>query len=73
MASKRVYKEAFSQDVIINEFNRCSGTQFDPEIAKVVIDLISSGKLSPYSEENTYLGSDGRTHRIEKAITHPAS
>ena len=66
MASKRVYKEPFSQEVIINEFKRCSGTQFDPEISGVVIDLISSGKLKPYSAENTYLGSDGKTHRIEE-------
>ena len=65
MASKRVYKEPFCLDVIINEFERCSGTQFDPEIAKVVIELISSGKLKPYTAENTYLGSDGKTHRIE--------
>ena len=64
MASKRVYKEAFSLDVILNEFRRCSGTQFDPEIAEVVIDLIGSGKLQPYSAESTFLGSDGKTHRI---------
>ena len=65
MASKRVYKEPFSQDVIIGEFNRCSGTQFDPAIAKVVIEMLSSGKLKPYSGEDTYLGSDGKTHRIK--------
>lgn len=65
MASKRVYKEPFSQDVIIGEFNRCSGTQFDPVIAKVVIEMLSSGKLKPYSGEDTYLGSDGKTHRIK--------
>ena len=66
MASKRVYKEPFSQETILKEFDRCSGTQFDPEIAKVVIAMISSGKLKPYSAENTYLGSDGKTHRIKK-------
>jgi putative nucleotidyltransferase with HDIG domain len=65
MASKRVYKEPFSQDVIIGEFNRCSGTQFDPAIAKVVIEMLSSGKLKPYSGEDTYLGSDGKTYRIK--------
>ncbi len=65
MASKRVYKAPFSVDVITNEFKRCAGTQFDPKICKVVIDLIESGKLQPYSAENTYLGSDGKTHRIE--------
>ena len=66
MASKRVYKEPFSLDVIISEFKRCSGTQFDPEISKVVIDLIATGKLKPYTAENTYLGSDGKTYRIRK-------
>lgn len=70
MASKRVYKEPFSLDVILNEFKRCSGSQFDPEIAKVVISMISSGKLKPYSAENTYLGSDGKTHRIKKSEDH---
>ncbi|MBO4868971.1 MAG: HD domain-containing protein [Clostridia bacterium] len=66
MASKRVYKEPFSLEVILGEFERCSGTQFDPEISKVVVELIASGKLKPYTAENTYLGSDGKTHRISK-------
>lgn len=64
MASKRVYKEPFSAETIANEFRRCSGTQFDPEIAKVVVDMMLTGKLKPYSAENTYLGDDGKTHRI---------
>ena len=65
MASRRVYKEPFSLNVITSEFERCAGTQFDPEISKVVIDLIAAGKLEPNSAENTYLGSDGKTHRIK--------
>ena len=66
MASKRVYKEPFSLEKIISEFERCAGTQFDPQIAKVVVSLILSGKLKPYTAENTYLGSDGKTHRISE-------
>ena len=66
MASKRVYKEPFPLEKIIGEFERCSGTQFDPQIAKVVVDLIKSGKLKPYTAENTYLGEDGKTHRMKK-------
>jgi len=27
--------------------------------------MISSGKLKPDAAENTYLGSDGKTHRIK--------
>ncbi len=71
MASKRVYKAPFSLDTILNEFKRCAGTQFDPQIAEVVIDLISSGKLQPYTAENTYLGSDGKTYRIDSAVNKP--
>ena len=52
MASKRVYKEPFSLDVIISEFKRCRGTQFDPHIADVVVTLMENGKLKPYTAEN---------------------
>ena len=71
MASKRVYKEPFSLDVITNEFERCAGTQFDPQISRVVVDLITTGKLQPNSAENTYLGSDGKTHRIKRGENRP--
>ena len=64
MASKRVYKESFSLETIINEFKRGEGTQFDPRIAEVVIVMLNEGILKPYSVENTYLGEDGKTHRI---------
>ena len=69
MASKRVYKEPFPLEKIISEFERCAGTQFDPHMAKVVVEMIKSGKLKPYTAENTYLGSDGKTHRINKNET----
>ena len=66
MASKRVYKEPFSLDTIISEFHRCAGKQFDPEIAEVVVEMMKNGKLKPYSVESTYLGEDGKTHRVSK-------
>ncbi|MBO4666613.1 MAG: HD-GYP domain-containing protein, partial [Bacilli bacterium] len=69
MASKRVYKEPFGLDNIISEFERCKGTQFDPKIAEVAISMMISGKLKPYTAENTYLGEDGKTHRITKDDT----
>ena len=68
MASKRVYKEPYSIEKIISEFKRCSGTQFDPKIAEVVVDMMEKGVLKPYTAENTYLGDDGKTHRIVKNI-----
>jgi putative nucleotidyltransferase with HDIG domain len=45
MATKRVYKEPYLTNKIIEEFVKCSGTQFDPEIAKVVIKLINENKI----------------------------
>ena len=66
MASKRVYKDPYPLDKIIQEFERCAGSQFDPNIAKVVVGLIESGKLKPYTAENTYLGSDGKTYRMRQ-------
>lgn len=67
MASKRVYKDPFPLDNIINEFKRCSGTQFDPQICEVVIKMMKDNILKPYKDENTYLGSDGKTHRLKKS------
>ena len=66
MASKRVYKEPFPLDDIISEFERCKGTQFDPHIAEVVVQMMKNGVLKPYSGEGTYLGEDGKTHRIKR-------
>ena len=65
MASKRVYKEPFPLDDIISEFERCKGTQFDPHIADVVVKMMKENILKPYTDENTYLGSDGKTHRMK--------
>ncbi len=64
MASKRVYKESFPIENIINEFERCKGTQFDPDIADVVINMMKKGILKPYSGEDTYLAEDGKTYRV---------
>lgn len=45
MATKRTYKEAYSKEKIISEFERCKEMQFDPKIADVVIELIKEDKL----------------------------
>ncbi|WP_147634488.1 HD domain-containing phosphohydrolase [Treponema pectinovorum] len=43
MASKRAYKEKLSVSDIIEELKICSGTQFDPVIAKYMIDMVNDG------------------------------
>ena len=47
MATRRVYKDPYPKEKIISEFERCSGIQFDPKMAKIVIELIKDGKLKP--------------------------
>lgn len=52
MATKRSYKEPCSKEYIINEFKRCSGSQFDPEIAKIMVKLIEEDKFKTIMEED---------------------
>lgn len=41
MTSRRTYRNALPIDVVRGEIERCSGTQFDPEIAKVFLDILN--------------------------------
>lgn len=45
MNSKRIYRNALEKDQIIEEFERGSGTQFDPAIAQLFVRLIREGKV----------------------------
>ena len=40
MTSKRTYRNSLDIDTVINEIKRCKGTQFDPEIADVFLDIL---------------------------------
>lgn len=54
MAGGRHYQAKKSREDIIDELNRCSGTQFDPEIAKLMIELIEEGKAPIDFEGNSF-------------------
>ena len=49
ITSKRVYKEAMSQAYAIDEIIRCSGTQFDPDLAKI---FVTKFLKAPWIEPN---------------------
>ena len=49
MSSKRCYRNTLSYEFIMDELKRNSGTQFDPEIAKYMIELIEEG-YAPVSD-----------------------
>jgi diguanylate cyclase (GGDEF)-like protein len=45
MTHKRVYKEAFDKEYVIDELKRCAGTQFDPELVKEFIILLEDKNI----------------------------
>ena len=44
MASNRSYRKAFPQDVVRSEIQKGKGTQFDPEIADIMLRMIDEDK-----------------------------
>jgi len=42
MIHGRPYREAVSQEEVLNEIRSCAGTQFDPELAQLFIMLVSN-------------------------------
>ena len=42
MTSKRAYRDSLPMDVVIAEFERCKGTQFDPAIADAFLDILKN-------------------------------
>ena len=42
MTSKRTYRDSLPLDKVIAEFERCKGTQFDPNLADVFLDILKN-------------------------------
>ena len=42
MTSKRTYRDALPLETVIAEFERCKGTQFDPMLADVFLDILKN-------------------------------
>ena len=45
MTANRVYRKKLDFDFVINEIERCKGTQFDPKIADIMLGLIREGRI----------------------------
>ena len=46
MSSNRVYRRHLNKDEIIEEIQQGSGTQFDPDIVKYMVDMINDGYVN---------------------------
>lgn len=42
MTSRRSYRDAMDLDYVISEFERCKGTQFDPNIDDIFLDILKN-------------------------------
>ena len=42
MTSKRTYRNSLPLDVVISEFERYKGTQFDPKLAEIFLDILKN-------------------------------
>ena len=51
MASNRIYRKHLTQESIVNEIERCKGTQFDPEMTEAFLALIRENRLQQPSPE----------------------
>lgn len=55
MTSKRTYRDALPIDMVISEIQKCSGTQFDPDIANIFLDILKNSYNDIIEIQNKYL------------------
>ncbi len=51
MSSTRSYRKKLPLDFIMQEIDRCTGTQFDPEVAEALLELYKEGAFDSLREE----------------------
>ena len=52
MTNGRLYKPPMTKEKVLAEFKECSGTQFDPQISKLMINLIEAGEFDYIFKDN---------------------
>ena len=55
MTSKRAYRDSLPIDFVISEFEKCRGSQFDPEIDDVFLDILKNHLDEIYEIRNKYM------------------
>ena len=54
MSSARCYRKSLDKDVIMEEFKKCSGTQFDPQIVEIMLQMMEEGKVPVELDEVSF-------------------
>jgi response regulator RpfG family c-di-GMP phosphodiesterase len=54
LSTKRVYKEAWDEQAVLDESRNCSGTKFDPELVDIFFEILPTIKWirSLFPEKN---------------------
>lgn len=60
MTSNRVYRKRIPDNEVIEEIERCSGTQFDPRMSEVFVGLIKDKKIKPETREGLDADDNGK-------------
>ena len=42
MTSRRTYRDSLPMNTVISEFERCKGTQFDPQLTDIFLDILKN-------------------------------
>lgn len=45
MTTTRSYRRAMSTDAAVAELRACAGTQFDPAVVAVLVELVETGQV----------------------------
>jgi HD-GYP domain-containing protein (c-di-GMP phosphodiesterase class II) len=60
MSEDRIYRKGLPDEIIYSELKRCSGTQFDPQLVKIFLQVHASWKKQK--------GDDATIHYIHKRV-----
>ncbi len=54
MTSKRTYRNALPLEVVKAEIEKCSGTQFDPKLANIFLEILNTNYDKILEIQNKY-------------------
>ena len=55
MTSKRTYRDSLGLDIVKSEIERCKGTQFDPKLADIFLDILNNHYTDIVEIQSKYL------------------
>jgi len=73
MTSNRVYRKRLTDEEVRNELIRCAGTQFDPDLSQIFVNLLDRGELATKTVDGVASDQSGRVMQsavLESKLQH---